>query len=341
MFVRRPAGLGAFVTLTSAALLLSACGGGSSSVAAGGPSGDAGAGTATSRTITVNMYSRGLPYFQDIAAGAEAEAKKLGWQVELVWGKTDPQLQFNQIQNSTQKKPDGMIVAPVDQEALIPAFEQAKAANVEIVTVADDVAEKGHATELAFAGIEYVALGKKKAQWVVDKLGGKGTVAVIHGIRGLHFSEAQWEGAKSVFDASPGITLVNGPYAGEFSADAGLKAAENVLTANPKVNALYFDNDDIALGGILAAKARKISMTDIVIIGTDGGKPARDAVKAGDLDYTISLCGYATGRIAVNIIKDKLDGGKTPSQHIVPTPFLEFTPDTVDANNVKVDNKEC
>jgi ABC-type sugar transport system substrate-binding protein len=314
-------------------LAVSACG---SAGAKGG-----GDGTGKRRLIVVNMYSRALPYFQQIAAGAEEEGKKFGWNVEVTWGKTDPQLQFNQLQNAVTKQPDGGIVAPVDQEALIPAFQQAKTAGTKLVTVADDIAVKGQDHELAFVGVEYPQLGKKKAQWIVDKLGGKGTVAVIHGIRGLHFSEAQFEGAKSVFDANPAIKLINGPYAGEFSADAGLKAAENVLAANPNVDALYFDNDDIALGGILAAKARNIPMDKIIIIGTDGGKPARDAVKAGDLDYTISLCGYATGVRAMNVLKDKFDSNKNPDQHVVPVPVLDFTPQTVDENNKQVDEKKC
>lgn len=335
-------GARAAACLCAGVLALAGCGGGAETDDTTTDKGTSGkkAAAGEDRRVEVNLYSQALPYFQEIAAGAQAAGKELGWEVGVTYGKTDPPLQFNQIQNAIQKQPDGLIVAPVDQEALIPAFAAAKAANVEIVTVADDVAKEGQQHELAFAGVEYVELGRKKAQWIVDKLGGKGTVAVIHGIRGLHFTEAQFEGAKEVFDANPGIKMINGPYAGQFSADAGLKVTENVLTANPKIDALYFDNDDIALGGILAAKARNISMDDIVIIGTDGGKPARDAVKAGDLDYTISLCGYMTGRIAVEVIRDKLEG-KAPSGHIVPTPALEFTPETVDENNAKVDKKEC
>jgi ABC-type sugar transport system substrate-binding protein len=335
MHALRPTRLGKLVAaLAATTLAVSACG--SASTATGGNNG-----TTKSRVIFVNMYSRALPYFQQIVEGAQEEGKKFGWTVEVTWGKTDPQLQFNQIQNAVTKQPDGGIVAPVDQEALIPAFQLASSGGVKMVTVADDVAKKGQDQELAFVGVEYTEIGKKKAQWIVDKLGGKGTVAVIHGIRGLHFSEAQWEGAKAVFDANPGIKLINGPYAGEFSADAGMKAAENVLTANPSVNALYFDNDDIALGGILAAKARNISMDKIIIVGTDGGKPARDAVKAGDLDYTISLCGYATGVRAMDVLKDKLDSNKSPDQHVVPVTVLDFTGHTVDENNKLVDAKKC
>jgi len=347
MYIHKRNALRVGAGLCVGALALAGCGGSSASTktassdaSAGSSSGATAAPASAGKRVEVNLYSQGLPYFQELAAGAQAEGKALGWQVGVTYGKTDPQLQFNQMQNAVQKKPAGLIFAPVDQQALIPILAQAKSANVNVVSVADDVAPAGQGSELAFAGVKYEALGAQKAQFIVDQLHGKGTVAVIHGIRGLDFTEAQFRGAKPIFDANPGITLINGPYAGDFSADAGLKATENLLTAHPQVDAIYFDNDDIAEGGILAAKARHIPMNKIIIIGTDGGKPARDAVKAGDLDYTIDLCGYASGKIAVDVIRDKL-AGKDPAAHIVPTPELIFTPATVDENNKKVDNKEC
>jgi ABC-type sugar transport system substrate-binding protein len=323
----------------SVALALSACGTDDGEDTS--PAASNGSNGGDSQTIAINMYSQALPYFQDIVNGATEAAEEDGWSVEVTFGQTDPQLQFNQIQNAVTNSPAGMIVAPVDQEALIPAFQAAKDAGVQVVTVADDVAERGQDSILAFVGIEYEELGRKKAQWIVDELGGQGKVAVIHGIRGLHFTEAQFTGAKEVFDENSGIELIDGPYAGEFSADAGLRAAENVLTSHPDIDALYFDNDDIALGGILAAKARNIPMDQIVIIGTDGGEPARDAVKAGDLDYTISLCGYATGAIAVGVIQDKVNGDTDPDERIVPIPVLDYTADTAEENDRKIDNKEC
>ena len=336
---------GMIAAAVASALALAACGGGDSGDgSAGGGAGAEGSAAAEGgggKVIAINMYSQALPYFQDIVAGAQAEAQKSGFRTEVTFGKTDPQLQFNQIQNAITKRPAGLVVAPVDQEALIPVFQSAKQAGTQTATVADDVAERGKESILGFVGIEYEELGRKKAQWIVDKLGGKGTVAIIHGIRGLHFTEAQFTGAMEVFKANPGIRVINGPYAGEFSADAGLSAAENVLTANRDVNALYFDNDDIALGGILAAKNRNIPMKDILIIGTDGGKPARDAVKAGDLDYTISLCGYATGAIAVGVIRDKVVGQKDPAGHIVPIPVLDYTQETAAENDRKINAKEC
>jgi ABC-type sugar transport system substrate-binding protein len=345
--LRRPT-LGAICVVAALALGVAACGssssttsssGGGASTASGGASTTSGA-SAKKRTIAINMYTREIPYFQDIVAGADARAKQLGWTVDTSFGQFDPQLQFTQVQNAIIKHPDGIILAPIDKEAPIPVVKQAKAQNIDVVTVADDLSPKGQADELAYVGVQYVALGAQKAKWIADQLHGKGKVAIIHGIRGLDFTEAQGKGAAAEFKKYPGITLINGPYAGALTADKGLQAAQNVLTKNPDVNALYFDNDDIALGGIQAAKQRGLDMKKLIIIGTDGGAPALAAVKAGDLDYTISLCGYATGLKAIDVLNDKLNNNKTPAKY-VPITTQVFTPSTIDAKLASLKKEDC
>lgn len=341
------------VAIAAAGLLtLAACGGGSASTsssdaspAASSPaasSADAsGGGGDASKLIVVNLYSQALPYFQDIAAGVTDAATAAGYTPEVVFGQTDPALQFTQIQNAISKAPAGIIVAPIDQQSLIPVFKEGKAAGVQMVTVADNLAAEGVDQQLAYVGVEYEDIGAMKAQKIVDAIGGKGKVGVVHGIRGLHFSEAQWTGAKEVFDQYPDIELVDVGYAGGFSTDLGLEKAENILTQAPDVSAIYFDNDDLALGGILAAKARSIPMDRIFIVGADGGKPARDAAAAGELDYSVSFCGYATGVLATEVIIAKVAEGQDPSGPTVPIAVFEFTPDNVGELETKVADKSC
>lgn len=343
--------IGVVAVAAAGLLTLAACGGGgsaspSSSDAAPAPSSSAatdssGGSGDGSKLIVVNLYSQALPYFQDIAAGVTDAATAAGYTPEVVFGQTDPALQFTQIQNAISKAPAGIIVAPIDQQSLIPVFKEGKAAGVQMVTVADNLAAEGVDQQLAYVGIEYEDIGAMKAQKIVDAIGGKGKVGVVHGIRGLHFSEAQWTGAKAVFDQYPEIELVDVGYAGGFSTDLGLEKAENILTQSPDVAAIYFDNDDLALGGILAAKARSIPMDQIFIVGADGGQPARDAARAGELDYSISFCGYATGVMATEVIIAKVAEGKDPSGPTVPIAIVEFTPDTVGDLEAKVADKSC
>jgi ABC-type sugar transport system substrate-binding protein len=307
----------------------------------GDDSGSGGGGGGDSLSVQLNIYSRGLPLFQETAAAAQAVADREGVDLEVTYGETDPQLQYQQVENALSQAPDGVVIVPVDPVALIPVIQQGSDNGIAMMTSINDIDEDGRQYTFAHVGKDYTEVGRQKAQYLVDQLGGQGTVAMIHGIRGLLFTELQGKGAMEVFAKNPGITVIDGPYTGEFSSDAGLSAAENVLTANPDVDALYFDNDDIALGGILAAQQRNIPMDQILIIGTDGGEPARLAVDAGDLDMTISMCGAATGTKAMETMIAYLRDGTEPADHTVDIAGEVITKDTYADVEKKIAAGEC
>jgi ABC-type sugar transport system substrate-binding protein len=312
---------------------LAACGGN------GGSGGGSGGSADGPKTIALNMYSREIPYFQEILKGMQEEAKKYNWKIDATFANNDPTQQINQIQNAVTTQPDAMVVVPIDENAIVPPIQQAKSANIPVMTMGDNIGEAGREAQLAFLGVNYEDLGKEKAQYVIDKLGGKGKVGWIHGIRGLNFSEQQVAGGKPVFDSS-GVQVIDGPYTGAFSSDKGLDATQNLLSREPDVNALFFDNDDIALGGIKAVADRGIKPDDILIVGTDGGPAALDAVKKGDLDATFSLCGFAQGKQVIDVLHKKLVDGVDP-QPLIYTHTLLFTPDNIDQNIKKVQSGEC
>jgi ABC-type sugar transport system substrate-binding protein len=271
------------------------------------------------------MYTRELPYFAQILQGIQQASKPLGWTITPTFGNNDPTEQINQIQNAVTTHPSALVVIPVDQNAIIPPVQQAKAAGVPVLTMGDNLAAAGASAQLSFLGSDYTALGIQKANFIVSQLHGKGTVGFIHGIRGLNFSEAQRKGAVSVFSKQPGIKIVDGGYTGAFTSDTGLKLTEDLLTRAPNLNAIYYDNDDIALGGIQALKERGIAQGKVIMIGTDGGPAALAAVKSGALDYTVSLCGFRQGKQAVALLKGFL------VNHVQPKPVnyepdLTFTP---------------
>ena len=68
-----------------------------------------------------------------------------------------------------------------------------------MLTAINDIEEDGWPSVVGHVGKEYTEVGREKAQYLVDTLGGQGTVAMIHGIRGLLFSELQGQGAMEVF----------------------------------------------------------------------------------------------------------------------------------------------
>ena len=301
-------------------------GGGSASTSEGG---------GESRKVYLNAYAKEIQYFRDWHEGATAEAEKLGWTVESEYGNLTPEQQVQQVQNQIVKQPDVMIITPMDEKSLEPVLREARNQDIKVVTVGATVSDESLVD--SFVARENYDLGVEKAKFVIEELGGKGKVGIIHGIRGLTFSEEQKKGYADTLKDS-GLEVVDGPFAGGFSSDLGLDTTQNMLTKNGDLDAIIYDNDDLALGGIQAAKERKISMDDILIIGTDGGEAALKVVEQGDLDMTISLCGYKEGISAVQTAQKVFEGG---AEKRVVSHVETFTPDNIEQKQSELQREDC
>lgn len=284
------------------------------------------------------LAGKQIPYYRDLAAGITAEAERQGWTSEVLFGDQTTPTQVNQVQNAVTSQPDGLIVGPIDQEALIPPYRAASDAGIPVVTVSDNIGVDGQQYQISYVGHKYEKVGRKKAQYIVDQLHGKGKVGIIHAIRGGNFTEQQNKGAMAVFAKHPGIQVIDGPYVGDFTPEVGLKGAEVLLAREPDLNALYFDSDDMAIGGVKALDERGIPQDTVIVVGTDGVH--LDAVQSGLIDYTVSLCGYAQGVEAVKVLIDYIDHGTKPAA-ITETPQIEFTTQNVKAKEAQLTQEEC
>jgi ABC-type sugar transport system substrate-binding protein len=298
---------------------------------------DGGGGDGEARTVYMNAYAQEIPYFRDWHRGAEAQAEELGWTTESEFGNTTPEQQVQQVENAIVTQPDAIVITPIDEESVTPALLQAKEQGIAVITVGATVGDDS--VPDSFVARDNVQIGRDKAQFVVDELGGQGKVGIIHGIRGLTFSEDQAQGYEEVLSENPDIEVVDGPYAGGFSADLGLDTTQNLLTANPDLDAIIYDNDDLALGGVEAAKGRGIQPDEIVMVGTDGGEAALDAVARGDIDMTISLCGYREGASAIDTLNTFFEDGEVEPR--VVSHVEEFTTANVEQKSEELTPEDC
>jgi ABC-type sugar transport system substrate-binding protein len=274
----------------------------------------------------MNQYSQGIQYFRDKNDGFLEAAKKKGWDPSTEYGNSTPEQQVQQVQNALTTQPKAIVVTPIDAKSLEPVLRQAKAAKIPVFTVGANVSDP--ALYDSFIAATNYNVGKQKAEYVVKKLGGKGKVGIIHGIRGLTFSEDQAKAYKDVFSKEPGIEIIDGGYAGGFSSDLGLAKTQSLLTRSPDLNAVLYDADDITLGGIQAIEARGIANGDIVVVSTDGNGAALKATREGKIDMTVSLCGYAQGYQIVDAVAKVLEGGTVPKR--LESKTVEYTTENIE-----------
>lgn len=141
-------------------------------------------------------------------------------------------------------------------------------------------------------------------QYAAEKLNGQGKILFISGNDG-HWTTSRREGFMEAVSEYPGLTIV-GEQRGEYVRDAGMAAAENLLQANPDVNFIYGENEEMAQGAVQAVQAMGLKLWDgsegIIVVGADGLKSGFEQIRSGGLTATVDVGSVDQGREAIKAI---------------------------------------
>ncbi|GAA1230616.1 MULTISPECIES: substrate-binding domain-containing protein [Streptomyces] len=248
-------------------------------------------GTSTKLGLSVSTLNN--PFFVQMKAGAQAEAKKEGVKLTVTDAQNDASQQANQLQNFTSEGMSSVIVNPVDSDAVGPAVRGANKADIPVVAADRGVNKAKTATLVAS---DNVAGGRQAAKTLADKLGGSGKIVILQGTAGTSASRERGQGFAEGIKAYPGIKVVAEQPA-DFDRTKGLDVMTNMLQANAGVDGVFAENDEMALGAIkaLGSKAGK----SVAVVGFDGTPDGLKAVEAGTLYASVAQQPKELGRIAV------------------------------------------
>jgi len=170
-----------------------------------------------------------------------------------------------------------------------------------------------------FYGGDNAQCGRNAAKYIGDRLKGKGQIAILRSYVGIPIDLQRYNGFMEVLKKDyPGIkVVVEGD--GEFNQNAGLKAMSNILPAYPKIDAIFSQDDESAVGALTAIK--NSNRKDIQFVtGMGGSKSAFARMTAKDPLYGASMSYLPTmGGRAVAMAKEILMGKKFPKDNIEPT----------------------
>ena len=114
-----------------------------------------------------------------------------------------PTEQIQDLQNLISEGVNAIILNPSDREQLNPVLEEAIAQGIVVVSVDQAVTAKG----AYVATNDQVEYGRLGAQWLADKIGGKGDVLYMRGIDGVPADADRHQGVQEVMAKYPDITL--------------------------------------------------------------------------------------------------------------------------------------
>ncbi len=286
---------------------------------------------ATADEVDISFIVKDMtnPYYARMGDGAHRAAEELG--VNLTWVSAqfngDIEGQIAVVENEIIKSPDAIVLVPMNATALIPKILEANSAGIPVIT-ADTRAEEGLARVETFVGLDEKQSFMGMAEYVVERLGGSGKVAILEGFRGSSTAELRLEGMMEVFDAAEGIEVV-ASIAADWDQEKGLKASEDILQAHPDVDAIVGSNDLMALGAVQAVKSAG-KLDQVLIVGDDAIPSALAALRSGELDATIDGNTDRVGYEAVMAAyRHAVDGAKLDDWIVVPSTIM-LTDDVTD-----------
>jgi ribose transport system substrate-binding protein len=277
-------------------------------------------------------------FWKSIHAGSNKAASELtaqGTEVEVIWKgplrEDDREQQIQVVEGFTTQGVNGIVLAPLDDRALVRPVEDAKRATVPTVII-----DSGLKTD---AIVSFVATDNRKGgSLAADRMGellqGKGKVLVLRYAEGSASTTEREEGFLTEIKAKfPNIELVSTDQYAGATRDTAKRASENLLNRfADDVQGIFTPNESSTAGMLLALqdinKAGKISF-----VGFDASQAFIDALKSGQLHGIVVQNPFNMGYLGVRTMVDHLLG--KPVEKMIDTGVMLVTKDNMETPDVQ------
>ncbi|HEX2373385.1 MAG TPA: ABC transporter substrate-binding protein [Actinomycetota bacterium] len=312
------------VGLVALALTLAACGGDDEGGAGGGAE-------QQQYSLTLIQGVKGDQFYVTMECGAREAAQAAGATLEVAApDEFDASLQTPVVNAVVAKKPDAILVAPTDTQAMIPPLTQAKAAGIKLVFV-DTTTENG--AELAESEIasDNEEGGREAARTLAELTGGKGSVLVINVKPGISTTDARAKGFEEEIKKTPGLKYIGQEYSNDKPEVAAAKATA-ALSAHPDLVGIFGTNLFSAEGA--ATGLRSAGATEKVkVVGFDAGPKQVEDLEQGIVQALIAQKPADIGKAGVEQAIAALKG--EPVQKKIGTGFVVVTKDNMNDPDVQ------
>jgi ribose transport system substrate-binding protein len=248
------------------------------------------------KTIAVSIPAADHGWTGGVVYHAQEQAKRLearypGLKV-IVKTSPDGASQANALEDLTTQGIDALVTLPHNSDELTDPIRQVKEKGV-FITVVDRALTDNAVADLYVAG-NNPALGRVAGEYIKEKLNGKGNVVVIRGLP-IVIDEERNKG----FDegiAGSDIKVLDRQF-GNWSRDDAFKVMQDYLSKYPQIDAVWTQDDDMAVGVLEAIKQAKRDDIQFVVAGA-GMKDMIKKVMDGDKMIPVDIL-YPPAMVAV------------------------------------------
>ncbi len=271
---------------------------------------------AASPTYAMVQINQQALFFNQMIDGAQKAADAAGAKLVVFNANDDPARQNDAIETYIQQGVDGLIVVAIDVNGIMPAVEAADKAGIPVVAV-DAILPEG--PQKAQIGVDNAEAGKMIGEYmktyVGENMDGKAVLGIVGALNSF-IQNVRQEGFENVLKGDDNIETV-GVVDGRNIQDEALSAAENLITANPNLNAIYATGEPALVGAIAAVESQG-KQDSVKIFGWDLTAQAIDGIDAGFVTAVVQQDPAAMGAAAVEALETIRTGGTVEASISVP-----------------------
>ncbi len=281
--------------------------------------------------LGISLMTYEHEFMQDMLAAVKKYAAENNIELFDVDGRNDVSVQLSGIEDMLNSKNiDGLLLNPVDTDAIAPAVLDANDAKVPVVTM-DVGSSRGDV--YAHVASNNIEIGKLAGNYTVELLKArngevKGKV-VIFGFSKITSMRDRVAGFKEVLASYPQVELIEREPI-KLSVDDTLRLAEDTFTtySNGEID-IYYGSNATTLAGLVAAQGNS-GRVDFQLVGVDDDPAFVKALQSADstLEAFVAQTPTDIGETAVNLIMDAING-KPATEKVVATTITLVTRDSV------------
>lgn len=276
------------------------------------------------------------PFAAAIAKGFTDAATKAGATAVVLDAKGGVQKQANDIDDLVAQQARGIAIMPIDSMVAQGWVDRIGRHGIAVASVGALIGDpRSRDVRDVYPGLtalvsqDEVSAGEAAGRLAATLLpkGREAKIAVIEGAAGYPEVEQRARGFRQALDAAGTRYRIVASQPGNWSAEGGEAACQNILTAQPGVDLFFSEADDMVIG---CARAVRAAGSQARLVGVGGSRLAIASIKAGAVDGTVCFKPEALGALAFEALHGTAHGQKS-GERFLTYPIPAVTRANVDA----------
>jgi ribose transport system substrate-binding protein len=291
--------------------------------------------TDTASTLTIAVIPKGTTheFWKSINAGAFKARDELaakGIPVDVIWKgplkEDDRDQQIQVVENFTTRRVSGIVLAPLDSQALVRPVDNAVRSGIPVVIIDSDLKTDNY---VSFVATDNYQGGRIAAQHLGSLLEAQGNVIMLRYAVGSASTEAREAGFLDVItNQFPNIRLISTDQFGGATRETAYQASQNLLNRfGREVNGIFCPNEPTTIMMTRALRDIGRASGQVKMVGFDAGTQSVADLKAGDVQGLVVQNPVRMGYLGVLAVVDHIHGNTIEKR--VDTGVTLVTPDNM------------